>query len=145
MTFAFIFSQDCEQYGIYVVSLSWVFVMLNLGTKCKRFIGNSALFDLYASFNTIFLAVRPKTGSFCIGNSQIEINKVNLCKKWAYNNLTWRPCQLCAFVSLFFEPSIVFLLKNEKSVKVGVKNKRLKAGWDNRYLLKVLSAGFAAG
>ena len=37
------------------------------------------------------------------------------------------------------------LLKNEKSVKVGVKNKRLKAGWDSRYLMKVLMAGFATG
>ena len=30
------------------------------------------------------------------------------------------------------------LLKNEKSAKVGVKGKRLKAGWDNKYLLKIL-------
>lgn len=30
------------------------------------------------------------------------------------------------------------LLKSEGSTKVGVKNKRLKAGWDNDYLLKVL-------
>lgn len=29
-------------------------------------------------------------------------------------------------------------LKHEKSVKVGVKNKRLKAGWDDQYLLKLL-------
>jgi hypothetical protein len=33
------------------------------------------------------------------------------------------------------------LLKNEKSTKVGVKNKRLKAGWDNDYMMKVLSTG----
>jgi predicted transposase YbfD/YdcC len=33
------------------------------------------------------------------------------------------------------------LLKNEKSTKVGVKNKRLKAGWDNDYMMKVLSVG----
>lgn len=32
------------------------------------------------------------------------------------------------------------LLKRETSAKVGVKNKRLKAGWDEKYLLKVLSA-----
>lgn len=34
------------------------------------------------------------------------------------------------------------LLKNEKSVKLGVKNKRLKAGWDNVYMMKVLTVGF---
>ena len=32
----------------------------------------------------------------------------------------------------------VNLLKNDKTLKVGVKNKRLKAGWDDDYLLKVL-------
>jgi hypothetical protein len=30
------------------------------------------------------------------------------------------------------------MLKNESSLKVGVKNKRLTAGWDEDYLLKVL-------
>ena len=34
------------------------------------------------------------------------------------------------------------LLKQESSLKLGIKNKRLKAGWDNRYLLKVLSGLF---
>ncbi len=31
------------------------------------------------------------------------------------------------------------LIKNERSSKVGVKTKRAKAGWDQRYLLKVLA------
>ena len=31
------------------------------------------------------------------------------------------------------------LLQQDKSVKTGVKNKRLRAGWDNEYLAKILS------
>ncbi len=31
------------------------------------------------------------------------------------------------------------LLKNEKSSKIGVKSRRLNAGWDNHYLIKVLN------
>ena len=33
------------------------------------------------------------------------------------------------------------LLKNEKSIRLGVKNKRLKAGWDNAYMLKSIDGG----
>jgi hypothetical protein len=29
------------------------------------------------------------------------------------------------------------LLKNDKTTKVGVRGKRLKAGWDNNYLIKL--------
>ncbi len=33
----------------------------------------------------------------------------------------------------------VNLLKQERSCKLGVKSKRLKAGWDEGYMLKVLN------
>ena len=32
------------------------------------------------------------------------------------------------------------LLKKDKSVKLGVKNKRLRAGWDEYYLVKLLTS-----
>lgn len=35
------------------------------------------------------------------------------------------------------------LLKKESTLKIGIKNKRLKAGWDNNYLFKVLSGLFS--
>lgn len=37
------------------------------------------------------------------------------------------------------------LLKNEKSIRLGVKNKRLKSGWDDDYMMKVLMVGLTIG
>jgi len=34
---------------------------------------------------------------------------------------------------------VMNLIKTEGSSKVGMKTKRLKAGWDENYLLKILS------
>jgi predicted transposase YbfD/YdcC len=30
------------------------------------------------------------------------------------------------------------IIKNEKTARIGIKSKRLKAGWDNNYLLSLL-------
>jgi hypothetical protein len=33
------------------------------------------------------------------------------------------------------------LLKNKKNTNTGLKSKRLKAGWDNNYMMKLLNVG----
>jgi hypothetical protein len=39
----------------------------------------------------------------------------------------------------FLRHMAVNLLKQERSCKLGIKSKRLKAGWDESYMLKVLN------
>ena len=53
---------------------------------------------------------------------------------------SWRSCQGHSAENLAAMRHIgVNLLSHEKTAKVGIENKRLKAGWDNRYLETVLS------
>jgi predicted transposase YbfD/YdcC len=35
------------------------------------------------------------------------------------------------------------LLKNENTTKIGIKSKRLKARWDEKYMMKVLTVGLS--
>jgi predicted transposase YbfD/YdcC len=41
----------------------------------------------------------------------------------------------------FLNKIALALLKNEKTAKMGIKSKRLTAGWDEKYLMKVLTIG----
>ncbi|ELS05656.1 transposase [Xenococcus sp. PCC 7305] len=52
----------------------------------------------------------------------------------------WRSCQGYSAENLALIHHIgVNLLSHEKTTKIGIENKRLKAGWDNRYLETVLN------
>jgi hypothetical protein len=33
------------------------------------------------------------------------------------------------------------LIKSDKTVKIGIKNRRLKAGWDDEYMLQLILSG----
>ncbi len=43
----------------------------------------------------------------------------------------------------FLNKMALNLLKNEKTAKMGIKSKRLKAGWDEKYMMKVLTVGLS--
>lgn len=43
----------------------------------------------------------------------------------------------------FLNKVALSLLKNEKTAKIGIKSKRLKAGWDENYMMKVLTVGLS--
>jgi hypothetical protein len=56
-----------------------------------------------------------------------------IAKRWLVFLLT----MLCLFLTKI-SCGVKDLLKNEMTTKCGIKAKRLKAGWDNKYLPKIL-------
>lgn len=60
----------------------------------------------------------------------------------SFNEDAWRARQGNAAINMALLNKIALnLLKKEKTSKVGLKNRRLLAGWDERYLEKVLKVG----
>jgi predicted transposase YbfD/YdcC len=43
----------------------------------------------------------------------------------------------------FLNKVALSLLKKERTAKIGIKSKRLKAGWDEKYMMKVLTVGLS--
>lgn len=69
--------------------------------------------------------------------------QVENCLHWSldvsFNEDRWRSkLGNCAEIMGLINKIALNLLKNEKTAKVGIKNKRLMAAWDEQYLLKVL-------
>jgi predicted transposase YbfD/YdcC len=72
--------------------------------------------------------------------------QVENCLHWSldvsFNEDRWRSkLGDCAANMGMINKIALNLLRKEKTAKVGVKNKRLMAAWDEQYLLKVLAAG----
>jgi len=59
---------------------------------------------------------------------------VTFCEDRNQTHVGYAPENLALFRRL-----ALILLKRETSVKIGLQAKRLRAGWKNNYLLKVLS------
>lgn len=69
--------------------------------------------------------------------------QVENCLHWSldisFNEDRWRSkLGNCAASMGLINKIALNLLKNEKTAKVGIKNKRLMAGWNEKYLLKVI-------
>ena len=72
--------------------------------------------------------------------------QVENCLHWSldvgFNEDRWRSkLGNCAANMGMINKIALNLLKKEKTAKVGIKNKRLMAAWDEQYLMKVLAAG----
>jgi len=69
---------------------------------------------------------------------QVE-NSLHWCLDIGFDEDRWKSkIGNCAANMAIINKIALNLLKQEKSAKVGIKNKRLSAGWDENYLLKVL-------
>ena len=69
-------------------------------------------------------------------------NKLHWSLDVNFNEDRWRSkVGNCAASMGLINKIALNLLKNEKSAKVGIKNKRLMAAWDEKYLAKVLGIG----
>ena len=84
----------------------------------------------FAEVNTFAYAVRGHWG--------IE-NSLHWCWMWLFGKMTPVSAWAHASENLAVLRHITLnLLRQEKSSRVGIHAKRLKAGWDNTYLLRVL-------
>lgn len=80
----------------------------------------------------------PKKMAHAIRSHWAIENKLHWVLDVAFHEDESRVRKDCAKNFATLRHMAVNLLKQEKTAKVGVKNKRLSAGWDNGYLLKVL-------
>ncbi len=70
-----------------------------------------------------------------MGNILITISKLKLCME---TDTSFAKLVTKIKHQHELDPFFLNLIKREKTSKVGVKTKRLKADWDNAYLLKVI-------